>query len=143
MKDRDFLYQCFASMPDEALPADFNEKVMRKVMAEAASLEKKRKRREFFGYASGIVAMLAVCVFAFSYFDLSIELPKFFDAPIELQKFSLPVWSFPKPDYGLFISPSFHFSLLIGSAALFLLIVDSTIRRNIEKSRNSRREAGF
>ena len=142
-KDKDFLYQWFADMPDEALPADFNEKAMRKIMAEAASLEKKRKRREFFGTASGAVAMLVAGVLAFSYFDLSIELPKFFDATIELPKFNLPAWSFPNPDYGLFTSPSFHLSLIIGIATLFLLIVDSTIRRNIEKSRNSRRETGF
>ena len=133
MKDRDLLKQLFDVMPDEMLPVNFNGQVMHKIMVVAALREKKRKRREFFGYASGIVAMLAASVLAFSYFDLSIELPKF----------NLPAWSFPKPDYGLFTSPYFHFSLIIGIATLFLLIADSTIRRNIEKSRNSRREANF
>jgi hypothetical protein len=128
--DKDSLFQLFAGMPDEQLPFNFNEKVMRKVRAEAASREKKRKYLEFFGYASGIVAVLAVSVFVFYFYEISIELPKS----------ELPAWSFPKPDFGLLQSPSFHFSLFIGVAALFLLIVDSSIRRHIEKTRNKQQD---
>ena len=123
-KDKDILHQLFAGMTDETLPYGFNAKVMRKIHEEAVIREKKRKYREFFGFASAIVVMAVVAVLIFFYFDISIEWPKF----------ELPSWSFPKPDFGLLKSPSFHFSLNIGIAALFLLIVESTIRRAIEKS---------
>ena len=127
-KDNDILHQLFAGMTDEALPYGFNAKVMRKVHEAAAIREKKRKYLEFFGYAMGFVAMAVVAVLIFFYFDISIELPRL----------ELPSWSFPKPDYELLKSQSFHFSLFVGTAALFLLIVDSSIRRAIEK-RNTKR----
>ena len=125
-KDKDILHQLFAGMTDETLPLGFNAKVMQKIHEEDAIREKKRKYREFFGFAAAIVAMTVVAVFIFFYFEISIEWPKL----------ELPSWSFPKPDVGLLKSPSFHFSLFIGLAALFLLIVDSAIRHAIEKNEN-------
>ena len=133
MEDKDILYQLFAGMPDEMLPENFNEKVMRKVMVESAFRVKKRKYREFFWYASGIIAMLTIGVFILIFYEISIEVPQL----------ELPVWTFPKPDYELFKSQSFHLSIWIGIVALFLLIVDSIIRRNIEKSKNQQHEADF
>ena len=131
-KDKDILHHLFAGMTDETLPYDFNVKVMRKVHEEAAIREKKRKYGEFLGFASAIVAMAVVAVLMFYYFDISIEWPNL----------ELPTWSFPKPDYELLKSQSFHLSLFIGITALFLLIVDSTIRRSIEK-RNKSDETDF
>ena len=125
-KNNDLWHNLFAGVHDEELPFNFNEKVMLKIQKEVALRDKKRKYLEIFGYASGIVAMLVVCVFVFSYFEISFELPAF----------NLSAWTFPMPDYELFKSQSFLFSVYIGSIALFLLIVDSSIRRTIEKNRN-------
>ena len=133
--DKDIWRQLFADMPDETLPTGFNEKIMGKVMAKAALREKTRKFFGIFGYALGCVAMAVTCFIVFIYYDVSIELPKFAEMKIELPKLELLTRSFHKPDYGLLHSPSFHLSLFIGIAALFLLIVDSTIRSNIEKSK--------
>ena len=130
MNDKDPLQPLFAGMSDEPLPLDFNPKVMVKIRREAVLQEKKRKYREIFGYVSGFVAMIAVCVFVFYYYDISFEFLQW-----ELPKFELQSWSFPKPDFELFRSQSFLLSLYIGVAALFLLIVDSTIRRKIEKNK--------
>ena len=130
MKDKDPFYQLFAGMSDEPLPHDFNRKVMRKVRQEAVLQENKRKYLEISGYVSGFVAMIVACVLVFYYYDISFEFPRW-----EIPKFELQSWSFPKPDLELFRSPSFFLSLYIGVAALFLLIVDSTIRRKIEKNK--------
>ena len=130
MKDKDPLRPLFAGMSDEPLPLDFNRKVMNIVRQEAVLQEKKRKYPEIFGYISGVVAMVAVCVFVFYYYDISFELPRW-----EFPKFELHNWSFPKPDFELFRSQSFLLSMYTGVAALFLLIVDSTIRRKIEKNK--------
>jgi hypothetical protein len=135
MKDKDPLRPLFAGMSDEPLPLDFNAKVMNKVRQEAVLQEKRHKRMEIFGYVSGAVAMIAVCVLVFYYYDISFELPR-----LEFPRWNFPTFeqylrSFPKPDFELFRSPSFLFSLYIGIAALFLLIVDSTIRRKIEKNK--------
>ena len=125
-KDKDLLQNLFVGIPDEALPIDLNEKVMFKVRKEAALCVQKRKYLELTGYASGIVAMLAVCVFVFSYFEIAIELPKF----------DFFARSFSTIDYEFFKSQPFLFSVYIGCITLFLLIVDSKIRLNIEKKRN-------
>jgi len=125
-KDKDLLQSLFVGIPDEALPIDLNEKVMLKVKKEAALREQKRKYLELTGYASGIVAMLAVCVIVFSYFEIAIELPTF----------DFFTRSFSTVDNEFFKSQSFLFSAYIGCITLFLLIVDSKIRHNIEKKRN-------
>jgi len=130
MKDKDPLYRLFVEMPDELLPLDFDTKVMKKIRQEAVLREKRRKYGEILGYASGVVAMIAACVFVFYYYDISFELPRW-----EFPKFELHNWSFPKPDFELFRSQSFLLSMYTGVAALFLLIVDSTIRRKIEKNK--------
>ena len=113
--------QLFAGMPDEALPLDFNEKVMVRIEMEAVLREKKRRYWEILGYASGFAAMLITCVVAFFYFDVSFQMP-------EKEPF---MWSFPRLDPDLLTSPSFALSFKIGALALFLLIIDSTIRRHI------------
>jgi len=123
--DKDIFRQLFAGMPDEVLSMDFNEKVMRKVRVEAALREKKRKYLEVFGYITMGIVMMAVGALILYYFDISIVLPS-----LDLRN-----WSFPKPDYELFTSQSFLFSVYIGVLALFLLIIDSTIRRYIEKNK--------
>ena len=129
-KDNDILNKMFAGMSDEMLPIDFNEKIMQKVYEKAVLFEKKQKYRELLVSVLGIVAVTVVSVFVFYYFDLSIEFPKL----------ELSTWLFQKPNFGLFKSQSFHFSLFIGIAALFLLIVDSTVRHTIEK-RNKQHSA--
>ena len=126
--NKDILQRLLAGMPDETLPVSFNEQVMRKVREAAALRAKRRKYMEILGYVSGFVAMLAVCVFTFMYFDISIALPDM-EWDLGLRN------SFPQPDYELFGSPSFLFSLYVGIVALFLLIVDSTIRRKIERNK--------
>ena len=122
-KENDRWRNLFAGMPDEALPLDFNEKVMVRIEKEATLREKKRRYWEIFGYASGFAAMLTTCVIAFYYFDISLQIT-------EIESFA---WSFPELDLDLFTSPSFTLSFKIGALALFLLITDSTIRRHIKK----------
>jgi len=123
--DKDIFRQLFAGMPDEVLPMDFNEKVMRKVRKEAALREKRRNYMEVFGYITMGIVMMAVGALILYYFDI----------PIALPSLDLRNWSFPKPDYELFTTQSFLFSVYIGVLALFLLIIDSTIRRHIEKNK--------
>jgi len=124
-KDKDLLHQLFAGMPDETLPLYFNEKVMGKIRKEAVSRVIKRKYKEIFGYVAGGIVMLTIYALILFFFDISIELPT-----IDLHN-----WSFPRPDYELFKSQPFYISVFIGIVALFLLIVDSSIRRYIEKNK--------
>ena len=122
-RDKDIWYGLFAGISDETLPPDFNERVMQKIREEAASREKKHRYMEIFGYVSGITATLVACVLVFYYLDI----------PFEFPKLDISEWSFLKPDYTLFKSQSFLSSVYIGAIALFLLIVDSTIRKHIGK----------
>ncbi|MDR2913660.1 MAG: hypothetical protein LBV74_02310 [Tannerella sp.] len=127
-KNKDILHDLFAGIPDEVLPFGFNEKAMLKIQKEAEIREKRHRYLEIFGYVSGIVVMLAVCVFVLHSMGISFELPK-----IEIE---LHTWSFPKPDFNIFRSQSFVLSVYVGVLALFLLIIDSIIRRHIEKTRH-------
>ena len=129
--DKDIMRGLFAGMTDEPLPFDFNEKVMARIQLEALSREKRNKRLEIFAYISGAVAMIAVCAVLLYNMGASFELPEI--------KWS--VWTFPKPDintpkfdYSLFTSESFKFSVYIGMLGLILIIIDSLIRRHIEKT---------
>ncbi|MDR1524228.1 MAG: hypothetical protein LBS79_03085 [Tannerella sp.] len=125
--EKDRMRELFAVMQDEPLPLHFNENVMFKVRREALWREKRNKCLAFFGYVSGAVAMAAVCVFILYYMDISIEFPAF-----ELPRAE----TFFRMDFSVINSPSFVISVFIGVSALFLLIMDSTIRRHIEKKHN-------
>ena len=128
---KDPLYELFAGMSDEALPLDFNQKVMQKVREAAMIVEKRHRYMEVLGYVSGVVVMIAVCVMVFYYFDISFEFPRWeFSSFPSLGRLN---WSFSTPNFDLFHSPSFLISLHVGVVAIFLLIVDSSIRRKIEK----------
>jgi len=118
-EEQDILHRLFVVMPYEKLPDDFNERVMHRIQKENALREKKRKYLEIGGYASGIAAMLTICLLVIHFLDITIQFPK-----IELS-----VRSFPKLSLELFDSPSFQLSVFIGVITLFLLMVDSTIRR--------------
>ena len=122
-KNKDILHGLFSGMPDEPLPFDFNEKVMARIRRESLVREKRNKRWEIFGYISGAVAMIAACVYVLYSMEVSFEFPEI----------KLSAWAFPKPDYSIFTSQSFKFSVYIGILALFLIIIDSVIRRHIEK----------
>ncbi len=126
LKDKDILHDLFAKMPDEVLPFGFNEKAMLKIRKKAEMREIKHKRLEIFGYVSGIVVMLAICVFVLYSMGISFDLP-------EIKRHT---WAFSKPDFSIFRSQSFMLSVYIGILALFLLIMDSIIRRHIEKTRH-------
>ena len=125
-KEKDIMYELFAEIPDEQLPFNFNEKVMLRIQRKALLREKRNKQLEIFGYISGAVAMIAVCIYTLHYMGVSIELP-------ELKR---TTWTFHKPDYNIFSSRPFILGLYIGISALFLLIIDSKIRRHIEKTRH-------
>jgi len=122
--DNDIMRGLFSGIHDEPLPADFNEKVMARIRRESVVREKRKKILGIFGYASGVVAMIAACVFTIYYTGISFEMPDI----------KLPSWSFPKPDYSIFTSQSFKLSAYIGILALFLIIIDSVIRHHIEKT---------
>lgn len=125
-KDKDRMREWFADMPDETLPFDFNEKLMVRIEREATVREKRNKRWAIFGYTSGAVAMLTVCVAVLYYMGISFEWPA-----IEPR-----TWTFPKADYDIFGSQSFLFSVYVGMLALFLLILDSVIRHRIGKTKH-------
>ncbi|MDR0393684.1 MAG: hypothetical protein LBH77_00850, partial [Tannerella sp.] len=119
------MYSLFSKMQDERLPLDFQAKVMEKIQKEAVLRRKRTKRWEIFGYVSGAVAIPAVCAVLLHLFGISFEIPKF----------ELFADGFPRPDFSLFRSQSFLFSAYIGALAFVLLVVDSTIRRHIEKTK--------
>ena len=113
----------FAGMSDEVLPLNFNEKVMRQIYKMNVLREKKRRFWEICGYASGFLAMLITCIAVLYKKNVSFELPEI-------------AWTFPKVDFEIFTSPAFIHSFQVGVLALFLLIIDSTIRRRIEKMKH-------
>lgn len=123
--EKDLMRSLFSKMQEERLPVNFHENVMRKVQKEALLREKRNRRWEIFGYVAGAAAMLSVCVVLLHFLGISFEIP-------ELE---VSAWTFPKPDFELFRSPSFIMSVYVGALALFLLIADSTIRRHIEKAK--------
>ena len=133
LKDKDILHGLFSGMTDDPLPFDFNEKVMARIRHEATMREKRKKRLEIFGYISGAVASIAVCVIILYCTGFSFRLPEV----------NWPEWSslktelsFRKIDYSIFSSQSFKFSVYIGTLGLILIILDSLIRRHIEKTGN-------
>ena len=131
LKDKDILRGLFSAMTDEPLPFDFNEKVMARIRHEALLREKRKKRLEIFGYISGVVASIAVCVIVFYITGFSFRFPEI----------NLPDWSSLRPelsfreiDYSIFSSQPFKFSVFIGTLGLILIIIDSLIRRHIGKT---------
>jgi hypothetical protein len=124
--ERDVMYGLFSEMQDERLPMHFQAKVMQRIQKEAARRRRSAKRWEIVGYVAGIVAMLTVCAVLWYVLDLSFEFPEF----------GLFADGFPRPDFSLFRSPSFLFSAYIGALAFVLLIVDSAIRRRLEKNKH-------
>jgi hypothetical protein len=122
--EKDIIRKLFSGMPDERLPLNFNENVMSRIRKEALRRERRNRRWEIFGYASAILLMAAVCVFILYRIGVTFEIPE-----IDLRS----AWSFPRPDFSIFKSPSFILSFYVGLLASFLLIVDSIIRRHIEK----------
>ena len=122
--NRDMMRELFAGMPDESLPFGFDEKVMNRIRREASLREKRNKRLEVLGYISGGAAMIAICILIQYYMGVSFELPKI--------NLSMP--TFTKPEFSFDLG-SFGLSLYIGIIALFLLIIDSTVRRRLEKTK--------
>ena len=120
-KNKDMMRELFVGLPDESLPFGFDEKVMARIHREASLREKRNKRLEIFGYTSGAVAMMAVCFLVLNYIGVSFELPQI--------NLSMP--AFPKPDFD---SGSFGLSVYIGTLALFLLIIDSVVRKHLGKT---------
>jgi hypothetical protein len=115
--------ELFSGMPDERLPPDFNANVMRRVRKEAIRRERRNRRLEILGYVSGAVAMAAVLVFILYRMGITVD----------VRALALHINSFPRPDFSLLKSQSFTVSAYVGTLALFLLIMDSTIRRHIGK----------
>jgi hypothetical protein len=108
LNEKDRMHELFSGMQDEPLPLNFKEKVMSVIRREALRREKRNKQLEVFGYVTGTVAMTAVCIFILHYMGISFELPEF-------------------------NRQSSMLSIFTGTSALFLLIIDSIIRRQIEK----------
>ena len=122
-KDNDQWRILFSTMPDEALPAELNVKIM-KMIHEKVVFQKKRNRFwELCGFGAGIAVMLITAITAYSHMDVSFKLPEI----------RLLAWAFLKFNFNIFTSPAFGFNLRIGALALTLLIVDSIIRHIIEK----------
>jgi hypothetical protein len=123
LNEIDKMRDLFAELPDELLPSLFNEKVMAKVHFESSRRAKRNKRWEIFGYITGGLAMITVCILILASMGVSFEIPSL----------ELIAWSFPKLDLTVFKSQSFLGSLYVGMLALILLISDSIIRRHIAK----------
>ena len=117
--------ELFAGLSDESLPLGFDEKVMSRIHHEASLRVKRNKRLEIFAYVSGGVAMITIWVLLLYYRGVSFELPQI--------NLSMP--TFTKPEFN-FNTGTFGISMYIGALSLFLLIIDSTIRRRIEKMKN-------
>ena len=128
-KDNDRWRILFSTMPDEELPAELDAKVMRKIYEKAALQNKKSRFWELCVYASGIAVMLITAIIAYYNMDVSFKLPEI--RPLE--------WSFPPFDFNMFTTPAFGLSFRVGALALALLIVDSLIRRAMEKNKNKSR----
>jgi hypothetical protein len=124
--EKDIMYSLFSEMQEEQLPLNFQAKVMQKIQKEALLRRKRTKRWEIFGCVLGVVATLAVCVLLLHLSGISFD----------LSAFGLFTEGFPMPDFSLFRSRSFLFSAYIGVLAFILLMVDSTIRRRIEKTKH-------
>lgn len=123
MNEKDIIRELFSGMPDERLSLNFNENVMRRIHKEALRRERRNRCWEILGYASATLLMAAVCMFVLYRTGMTFEI-------LEIKP---GAWSFSCPDFSMFKSRSFIFSLYVGILALFLLIVDSLIRRHIEK----------
>ena len=123
-ENKDIMRELFAGLPDESLPFRFDDKVMERIHREASLRVKRNKRLEVLGYVSGGAAMIAICIFIQYYMGVSFELPKI--------NLSMP--TFTKPEFSFDLN-SFGLSLYIGIIALFLLIIDSTVRRRLEKTK--------
>ena len=131
--DKDILRGLFAGMTDESLPLDFNEKVMTRIRHEAMLREKRNKLLEIFGYISGAIATIAVCVIILYSTGFSFQFPA-----INWPEWASlrPEFSFRKIDFSIFSSQPFKFSVFIGTLGLILIIIDSLIRRHIGKTGN-------
>ena len=125
-KDNDLWRNLFEAMPDEALPTDFHARVIDRINKKAVLRKKVNRFWEICGVASGIATMLITGVIVFYKMDISFKLP-------EIEPYRWPVPAF---DFEMFTSPSFGISIQIGILALLLLILDSTIRRAIEKKKH-------
>ena len=123
-ENKDMMRELFAGLSDESLPFRFDEKVMKRIHREALLREKRNKHLEIFAYISGGAVMIAVCVLILYYRGASFEFPQI----------NLLMPTFTKPEFD-FDSRSLGISMYIGALALFLLIIDSTIRRRIEKTK--------
>ena len=132
-KEKDILHGLFSGMTDEPLPFDFNEKAMARIRREAMMREKRKKGLEIFGYVSGVVASIAVCVIILYSTGFSFQFPE-----IKWPEWASlrPEFSFRKIDYSIFSSQPFKFSVFIGTLGLILIIIDSLIRRHIGKTGN-------
>jgi hypothetical protein len=129
--EKDIIRKLFADMSDESLPFNFDEKVMARVHREALLRRRRNKILEISGYISGAVAVIVVCVLVLYYMGVSFQAPEI----------NWSVWTFPKPDYSMYDlvynikSPSFGLSMYIGVLVLSLLVIDSAVRRHIEKTK--------
>ncbi|MDR1814143.1 MAG: hypothetical protein LBR18_04770 [Tannerella sp.] len=128
MTDNEMLRQLFVAMPDEQLSEGFNDRVMEKVRRKALLHAKLCKIRECACYSLGAAAMIAVCVFVLKYLEIEIPFPD-----MSLSAISFPKLSLTGLKTEIFHSPSWHISFFTMLIALFLLVIDSTIRRHIKK----------
>jgi len=131
--DNDIMHRLFANMTDEPLPSDFNKNVMVRIRHEAQLCERRNKRVELFGYISGAIAMIVVCIMILYYMGISFEFSEINWSP---WTFSKPDFSNLKIDFSIFTTQSFKSSVYIGTLGLFLIVIDSFIRRHIEKTRH-------
>jgi hypothetical protein len=128
MKDmeNDRWRELFKALPEEPLPTrGFEQRVMDAAARQAALRVRRLRRWEIFGYAAGIVVMLAAC--GVSLHLAGVEMPQL--------TWTLPQINIALPDFPfeMFASPAFKISFGVGVAAFLLLAIDEILRRHIEK----------
>lgn len=107
--EKDRFKELFAELPDEQLPAGFQEAMMERVRKEALRVERRRERWRFLGLFSLIACLLVLICGLFSYLDISVYWPQ--------MRFSLSEYD------------SFFFYLYIGALAFLLWMVDAFFRK--------------
>lgn len=130
-KHADVMCEWFTALPDESLPFRFHEKMMNRIREEAQICEKRNERRELFGYVSGAVVMVALCIGILYSLGIPSDSMETGQSAwmIEMPVFEMPViewakWELPKPDEAFFHSQSFSLSVYVGALALLLLFAD-------------------
>ncbi len=111
--EKDRLKDLFAELPDEELPAGFQETVMERIRKDVVRAERRRERLTIFGLFVLIASLLALLFGLFSFLGVSLHWPQI--------RLSLSQY------------PSFFFYLYIGALVFCLWMADSFLRKTYRK----------